>query len=128
MTVSLDILSVLIVENNFSIITDRPFFLLVVASNGHGDLLLILLALYSFELIYREILVNDFEEGLNDSETEGRKVMRRALCLLTEFNAVEESPHPPVVESGRAGRPMLSFPISHLVYLVENHFTVPQII
>ena len=125
MTVSLDILSVLIVENNFSIITDRPFFLLVVASNGHGDLLLILLALYSFELIYREILVNDFE---NDSETEGREVMRRALCLLTEFNAVEESPHPPVVESGRAGRPMLSFPISHLVYFVENHFTVPQII
>ena len=54
--------------------------------------------------------------------------MRRALCLLTEFNAVEESPHPPVVESGRAGRPMLSFPISHLVYFVENHFTVPQII
>ena len=79
-------------------------------------------------MIYREILVNDFEEGLNDSETEGSEVMRRALCLLTEFNAVEESPHPPVVESGRAGRPMLSFPISHLVYFVENHFTVPQII
>ena len=84
-------------------------------------------SIFSFELVYREFLVKDLEEGLNESETEASELVRRALCLLAEFNAIEESPRPPVVESGRAGRPMFNIPRSQLVYLVENYFTVPQI-
>ena len=78
-------------------------------------------------MVYREFVVKYFEEWLNESETEGSELVRRALCLLAEFNAVEESPHPPAVETGRAGRPMFNVPRSQLVNLVENHFTVPQI-
>ena len=88
-------------------------------------------SLLSLELVYREFVVAESIRVLSLNEQSGLNFIRFALDMLTNvlLNRASENTEqssPPVEYNGLIGRPRFVIPRQQLLYLVENHFTVPQ--
>ena len=87
-------------------------------------------SLLSLELVYREFVVAESIRVLSLNEQSGLNFIRFALDMLTNVrNRASENTEqssPPVEYNGLIGRPRFVIPRQQLLYLVENHFTVPQ--
>ena len=86
----------------------------------------------SLEQIYREMIVAETLNGLNQNEQAALDLIRVALDgVRTVYRIVSEADNcgnqPPVSYTGLVGRPKFAIPRQQLVYLIENNFSVPQI-
>jgi len=84
----------------------------------------------TLELIYREFVVKNIISSLDDSEEAAVRHIVSALKILTDIQqqSMEEASYrPPVLYTGRSGRPRFDITEVQLKYLLDNHFTVPRI-
>ncbi len=86
-------------------------------------------SLLSLELVYREYLAKRSLSNLDDSEEEASRYIVEAVKILTELQDQAQtglSNIPPLILSGRPGRPQFDVSEEQLTYLIENNFTAPQ--
>ena len=86
----------------------------------------------TLELVYREFVTMSTISRLSeDEEVAARCVINalRILSVLRDNSDIVSPITPPVMppQPGRVGRPRFVITSEQLQYLVENHFTVPQI-
>ena len=85
----------------------------------------------TLELVYREFVTMGTIGALDGNEREACRCVQNALQLLSHLkdSAISlETRTPPVArQQGRRGRPRFEIGSEQLQFLVENHFTVPQI-
>ena len=87
-------------------------------------------SLLSLELVYQEIIVAESIRVLSLNGQSGLNFIRFALDMLKNvrdhaLENTEQYSHP-VEYNGLIGWPRFVIPRQQLLYLVENHFTVPQ--
>ena len=85
----------------------------------------------TLELVYREFLAESLMSGLEDYQEEAVQLILTALqtliALKNQAEATQTNNSPPVIRSRTVGRPRYAISRDQLQFLVENHFTVPQI-
>jgi hypothetical protein len=85
------------------------------------------------ELAYRELLVMDFTQQLNNEQKEASDIVCRCLSLVRSLQESHEiiqfrgQSSVLSVYTGRVGRPRCDIPEQSLEMLLENRFTVPLI-
>ena len=85
-------------------------------------------SLLSLELVHREFIITESLDSLSDSEQVALNCIKDAIALLRNIqdDVVVDSQPPPVMYTGRAGRPRFAIPRDQLFFLIENNFTAPQ--
>ncbi len=86
-------------------------------------------SLLSLELVIREFLIAEELAGLSNSAQSALEHVKGAITLLNSIaeGIIVRQNSPPVVCTGRIGRPPFMIPREQLFFLIENNFTAPHI-